>query len=346
MKCYKFILVILVIFFQTKTLLSNQNIFNVNNIELIKKTNISNDESANMAIKKGFKELIKKILLDNDIKKMDQLSFDKIRELVLYYQVSSSIDEKKKEKLLYNIYFDKEKLHKLFYDKNIFYSEALNKELYILPVLKKNKQLFIYNNNYFYENWNKVYKNEIVEFILPIENIEIIQNININKNNLLNLDLRNIFQEYTEKDLALILIDIQEKNCKIYLKTSIQGNKIDKNILLKKLDFSNQEFYENIISQTSNEIVNIIKSQNLIDIRTPSFLNTKLLVNNKNNLAELSKRLKKIDSIDDIFIQEFNKDFILIKIKYLGKLDKIIRKLEQNEIILELKNDEWSLKII
>ncbi len=346
MKCYKFILVILVIFFQTKTLLSNQNIFNVNNIELIKKTNISNDESANMAIKKGFKELIKKILLDNDIKKMDQLSFDKIRELVLYYQVSSSIDEKKKEKLLYNIYFDKEKLHKLFYDKNIFYSEALNKELYVLPVLKKNKQLFIYNNNYFYENWNKVYKNEIVEFILPIENIEIIQNININKNNLLNLDLRNIFQEYTEKDLALILIDIQEKNCKIYLKTSIQGNKIDKNILLKKLDFSNQEFYENIISQTSNEIVNIIKSQNLIDIRTPSFLNTKLLVNNKNNLAELSKRLKKIDSIDDIFIQEFNKDFILIKIKYLGKLDKIIRKLEQNEIILELKNDEWSLKII
>ncbi len=346
MKCYKFILVILVIFFQTKTLLSNQNIFNVNNIELIKKTNISNDESANMAIKKGFKELIKKILLDNDIKKMDQLSFNKIRELVLYYQVSSSIDEKKKEKLLYNIYFDKEKLHKLFYDKNIFYSEALNKELYVLPVLKKNKQLFIYNNNYFYENWNKVYKNEIVEFILPIENIEIIQNINFNKNNLLNLDLRNIFQEYTEKDLALILIDIQEKNCKIYLKTSIQGNKIDKNILLKKLDLSNQEFYENIISQTSNEIVNIIKSQNLIDIRTPSFLNTKLLVNNKNNLAELSKRLKKIDSIDDIFIQEFNKDFILIKIKYLGKLDKIIRKLEQNEIILELKNDEWSLKII
>ena len=263
----------------------------------------------------------------------------------MYYQVSSSIDEKKKEKLLYNIYFDKEKLHKLFYDKNIFYSEALNKELYVLPVLKKNKQLFIYNNNYFYENWNKVYKNEIVEFILPIENIEIIQNINFNKNNLLNLDLRNIFQEYTEKDLALILIDIQEKNCKIYLKTSIQGNKIDKNILLKKLDFSNQEFYENIISQTSNEIVNIIKSQNLI-VTHPSFLNTKLLVNNKNNLAELSKRLKKIDSIDDIFIQEFNKDFILIKIKYLGKLDKIIRKLEQNEIILELKNDEWSLKII
>ena len=71
--------------------------------------------------------------------------------------------------------------------------------MFILPVLKKNNKFFIYNQNYFYDNWNKVYETELIEFILPLENIEIIQNINSNKGNLLNLDLNNLFIEYQKK---------------------------------------------------------------------------------------------------------------------------------------------------
>ena len=48
------------------------------------------------------------------------------------------------------------------------------------------------------------------------------------------------------------------------------------------------------------EIINLIKSQNLIDIRTPSFLNTKFKINKNNNLLELNKRIKKIDLIENI----------------------------------------------
>ena len=60
-----------------------------------------------------------------------------------------------------------------------------------------------------------------------------------------------------------------------------------------------------------------MKSQNLIDVRTPSFLNSKLVINKKNNLEELNKRIKKIDAINNIYVQELNKDFVLIKLKYL-----------------------------
>ena len=37
--------------------------------------------------------------------------------------------------------------------------------------------IFIYNKNFFYEKWNKLKKFELIEFILPLENIEIIQKI-------------------------------------------------------------------------------------------------------------------------------------------------------------------------
>ncbi|MDA8688298.1 hypothetical protein N9L69_02005, partial [Candidatus Pelagibacter bacterium] len=101
-----------------------------------------------------------------------------------------------------------------------------------------------------------------------------------------------------------------------------------------------------IITEVKKEIINIVKSHNLIDIRTPSFLNAQLNINKKSNLVELNSRLKKIDLIEKIYVQEFNSKFIIVKIRYLGKLDKIIKQLEDQKIILKLTNDQWSIRII
>ena len=57
---YLKIIFILVFFLKTQNVLSEENIFNVNNIEIIKKTNKSNDDLANQAIKDGFEKLKKK----------------------------------------------------------------------------------------------------------------------------------------------------------------------------------------------------------------------------------------------------------------------------------------------
>ena len=117
-----------------------------------------------------------------------------------------------------------------------------------------------------------------------------------------------------------------------------------KQLKLKKRN-KYKKFNDEIIKVISNELVNIIKSQNLIDVRTPSFLNARLIINKKNNLVELNKRLQNIDTIDGIFVQEFNNKYVLLKLRYLGKLDKIINQLKQQNIMLEYTNDQWNLKI-
>ena len=104
--------------------------------------------------------------------------------------------------------------------------------------------------------------------------------------------------------------------------------------------------YEEIIQRTRNEIIDLVKSQNLIDIKTPYFLNTKLTANKKNNLAELHKRLNNIGLVDNLYVQEINSEYVLLKIKYLGKLEKIINELKKEKIILKQKNDEWGIKLI
>ena len=347
MNFIKLISIILIIFSKTGNVLSKDNIFNVNNIEVVKKDNLSNDALANIAIKRGYTDLIEKILLEEDKKELIQLNLTEIKELVSYYQmIGKKNDENYDNKLSFNIFFDRDKLHNLFFKKNILYSEIKDKEIYLLPVFKKDDQIYIYSQNFFYEKWNKIYSEDLIEFILPIENIEVIQNININKNNMLNLNLKNLFAEYKNKNLALILIeDTNSKNEKIYLRANIMQKKIDKSIIVERSNLNNKKYYEKIILEVSKEIINLVKSQNLIDIRTPSFINTIISIDKKNDLVRLNKRLKKIDLINDLYVQEFNNEYVLLKIKYLGKLDKIINQLQNQQINLTLINDQWRLEI-
>ena len=66
----------------------------------------------------------------------------------------------------------------------------------------------------------------------------------------------------------------------------------------------------------------------------------------KNNLVELDNRIKKIDLIENLYFLEVNRKYVLVKIKYLGKINKIIDQLKGQNILLELNNEQWSLKII
>ena len=346
MKTYKLFIIILVVFLKTGNVLSDNKIFNVNNIEIEKRGKASYEALANQAIKKGFNLLIEKILLTEDSKKLIGLKFSQIKELVKYYQVSDKVGKKDVKKTVYNISFDKDKIHSLFYKRSISYSDIGDKELFILPILKNNDQFFIYNQNYFYNNWNQYYNNELIEFILPLENIEIIQNVNLNKKNLLNLDLNNLFEEYSKKNLALVLIEIKNRNEeKIYLKIKILGKEIVRNINIKRLNLNKEMLNIKIITEVKKEIINIVKSHNLIDIRTPSFLKVKLKIDEKNNLVELNKRFKKIDSVENVYIQKFNNDIVILKIKYLGKLDKIIRQMDSQKITLKLFGNQWNIKV-
>tara|TARA_A100001015_G_C15030314_1_gene732831 strand:+ start:2290 stop:3336 length:1047 start_codon:yes stop_codon:yes gene_type:complete len=348
MKFYKLFFIILTFFLKTETIISDENIFYVNNIKLVKEANISNEELTNRAITKGFKRLGEKILLTEDIKKLTILKQSQIKDLVSYYQIITENDgSEKSNSIIYNIYFDKDKIHDLFFNLGIFYSEITNKEFYLLPILKKNDQLFIYNKNYFYQNWNSNNQNEIIEFILLLENIEVIQKINLEKENLMSLNLKEIFKEYSKNNYGIVLIDISNpKREKIYLNTQILGKNISKSLNIQNIYSNKEKYYEKLINEISLVITNLVKSQNLIDVRTPSFLNVKFKINKRNNLEDLNKRIKKIDAINNMYVQELNKDFVLIKLKYLGKLSKIISQLKKDRIILEQRENEWSLKII
>ena len=329
--------------------LRESTLFNVNNVEISSNLSANNQFFVNKAINKGFNEMMNKVLLEKDINKLKNLNSNKIKDLVSYYQIIDTTEDQKNNKLIkkYNIFFDKEKVHKLFLNYEISYSDVNQYEIYFLPIHKKNNQIFVYNQNYFYEKWNEVEDNEFIEFISPLEKIEVLTNINDYQNNLFDIDLKNIFTEYSKKNSALIIIEenISGKN-KIFLKTNIMGKNINKSFIIKNTEKENSNFYDDIIIKAKKEIVNLVKSQNLIDIRTPSFINIKFFMDKRNNLVELDNRIKKIDLIENLYFLEINRKYVIFKIKYFGKINKIIDQFKVQNILLEFKNDQWSLEII
>ena len=100
-------------------------------------------------------------------------------------------------------FFDKNKMHNFFYEKNILYSDIKNTESSFFPLLIYEKKYFIYSKIFFYDNWNLEKNNELIQYILPFENIENIQKINSYKSNIFELNLNDFFKSMKIKIKAL-----------------------------------------------------------------------------------------------------------------------------------------------
>ena len=348
MKNLIFICCILIILFKTGNVLSSNNIFSVNNIEITKEISQNREKLVNQAFLKGFDKLINRLLLEADYKKLSNTNLTKIKKLISHYQIVSP-DKKKNENknLKVNIFFDKDRIHDFFYNRNILYSDIVNTEVILFPLLIKKKKYFIYTKNYFYENWNDENDDNLIQYTLPVENIENIQKINSNKDSIFNLNVPDFFKEYEIENIVFANIEINKNNAEVFLNTRIEGKKVNKRLSInEKQNLDQKEFYNKIILEINNIIKDLIKSENLIDVRTPSFLNVKIAMNNKSNLVEFNNKLEKIDLIDDFYVQQLNRDYVLVKIKYLGKIKKIINKLKEQNINLKMIEGEWQLKII
>ncbi len=349
MKNLIFISFILIILFKTGNVFSDNNIFNVNNIEINQETSNNNEKLVNTAFKKAFNELINRLLMEEDYKKISSINLTEIKKLISYYQILNEEKESTyNNKVRFNVFFDKDRMHNFFYNQDILYSDIINTEVIIFPLLKKKEQYFIYTKNYFYENWNEEPFDDLIQYTLPAENIENIQIINSNKTNIYKLKVANFFKEYEKDNIVFANIEIDNNSAEVFLSTRIEGKKINKNLSInkKKENLDEKHFYRNIILEINKIVKDLIKSQNLIDVKTPSFLNVEIQLNKKSNLVEFSSRLNKIDLIDNFYVQELNKDYVMIKIKYLGKINKIISKLKDEKIDLEMIAGQWQLKII
>ena len=81
--------------------------------------------------------------MKKDLSKLANLKTSDIKELVTYYNISKN-SEVNDNKIIYNVTFDKNKIHDLFFKNKILYSDIADKEFFILPILLKENEIFFF----------------------------------------------------------------------------------------------------------------------------------------------------------------------------------------------------------
>ena len=113
------------------------------------------------------------------------------------------------------------------------------------------------------------------------------------------------------------------------------------------LEYPNAIDYRDVKSH-QNELIfycSDFNLQNLIDVKTPSFLNVNLSFNNQSDLFVFQNILSEMDLIENFNVQEFNNKYAFIKIKYFGKINKIKEKLIEKDIDINFINNQWHARL-
>ena len=345
---YIFIFLTATVFFLflTQDCFSKEDVFTINNIKIEEKieVNFSRNKYINIAFKKAFQELIPKILLSKDLKKLNDIKIKEIKYLISNFQIIEEKYTNNKYNAVFKVSFSETKVKKFLGDKNISFTESKKISAIFFPIFFINEEIEDFYNNFFYKNWDKTkIENELINFILPIEDLEDISRIKKMKNKIEKLNLEEIVNKYDTKNYVFTLIDYNNKKLKIYLKTNLNSNESSKNIFYEIDSLGNIEKLNDILKDMKLQITDIWKQQNVVNISIPLVININYNYKNLKDLDKLKSELNKITIINKFFIDELSIENSFFKIYYYGNPKKLKNELFNQGYVLSDSSGRWEL---
>jgi len=348
MSKYLFILSIIVFLFKTETVFSAETIYDVNNIQVSGKlnNNLDNNKLIEEAFRKAFLIFINKTLLEKDIETLSKTNIQIIKDFIFTHQIVSQKKNTDEEIILtINVKFDPKKINNYLSINNISYADISEISISILPILRKENNLFIFSDNFFYNEWNKTENDkknteaQLINYNLALENAEDLFYINNNKENLELIDINKLNSLSEEKNKIFLILTLNE-DAKVFIKAYFNEKEVIKNITLNN---NSTDDYNSLIMNVKDLINQIWKEQNLIDINTPAYLDIIFDIKKINDFLKFRTFLDTIDIIDNYSILEITNKYAKIRMKYKGKISNLREKFLNEKININIENNEWSL---
>jgi hypothetical protein len=348
MSKYLFILSIIVFLFKTETVFSVETIYDVNNIQVSGKlnNNLDNNKLIEEAFRKAFLIFINKTLLEKDIETLSKTNIQIIKDFIFTHQITSQKKSIDKEIILtVNVKFDPKKINDYLSINNISYADISKISISILPILRKENNLFIFSDNFFYNEWNKTENDkknteaQLINYNLALENAEDLFYINNNRENLELIDINKLNSLSEEKNKIFLIFTLNE-DTKVFIKAYFNEKEVIKNIILND---NSTDDYNSLIVNVKDQINQIWKEQNLIDINTPAYLDIIFDIKKINDFLKFRTFLDTLDIIDNYSILEITNKYAKIRMKYKGKISKLREKFLNEKININIENNEWSL---
>ena len=188
-------------------------------------------------------------------------------------------------------------------------------------------------------------KNELINFILPVEDLDDISKIKEMKNRIEELNVDDFVNKYNIKNYVFALMNHHNKQLNVYIKTNFNNNKMSKNITYELIDIKNELKLNSILKDLKMQITNLWKEENVINFSIPLSIKIKFQYINPQDLDKLKNVFYKINIIDNYILEEFNINNSFFEINYFGNPKKL--RTELLKFGYQLKNDQgyWELYI-
>ena len=119
-----------------------------------------------------------RILLTRDLKKVSNINLKQIQQLINRFQITEESYRMKEYRANIKIFYNEQKIKDFLGKKNISFSQPESISAVFFPILFIDDNIQSFNDNYFYKEWsNQKIKNEIINFVLPIEDNDDIHKI-------------------------------------------------------------------------------------------------------------------------------------------------------------------------
>ena len=327
---------------------SEENVFTINNIEVEGSVdlNFSREKYLDKAFLNSFELLMTKILLSGDLNKIDDIKLDQIKNLISSFQILEESYSKDEYKITVKIIYDDIKVKKLLGKKNISFSQPTNISVVFYPVFFINDEIKNFNENFFYKYWTKILiKNEVINFILPLEDLDDLSEIVKMKNQIEELEIGNLVNEYNIKNYVFALMEYQNKKLNVHLKTNFNNNKTNKNISYNIENINDESALTSILKDLKLKISDLWKEENLINLLMPLSIRIKYQHANLEDLEKIRNILSEISIVDNYNLEEFNVKNSYFKIYYYDGPKKL--KSELRKFGYQLTNEQgyWEVSL-
>ena len=323
--------------------------FNIKNIEVSKPFEINFDKNKviDEGFIKAFSELISLITVSSDHKIIKKIKLNQIKGMIESFSI-------KEEKFIDEIYyvnlgvsFNKKKILNFLEKKNIFPSIPIKKKFLFIPIIieEDKENLLVFSNNKFYDEWNNDSESfDLIEYILPTEDLEDLNLIKKQFNFIEQYDFKEITSKYYLDDSIVALIFINQKTIRILSRITVNNKVVLINQSFSNIDINNTDQLSTITK--SLKIIYEDYWKNFNQINTSIKLPISIKVNGRDNLnvSRLENTLDEVNLIYDYYISKFDKDFIYYQIIYNGTPDIFLKSMENRNFNFNTQNKTWVLK--
>jgi hypothetical protein len=335
------------IFFSTG--ISHSKTFSITDVELSApfKINFNKNKIIDEGFNQAFNQLILSIVQYKDQQKLKQIPLNQIKGMIETFSIKEEkfIDEIYHIKL--NVSFNKKIIFDLLEKKNIFPSLPLKENVIFMPIIfdQNNNEIKMFSDNIIYNLWNlNIKKFELLNYILPSEDLEDLNLVKQNIKNLEDFEFNEIIKKYNLENYIVSIFFKGKEQTKLLSKISLNNKKAIKSTELKNFNFNSNDEIKKFIEVLKITFEDYWKSQN--EINTSVKLPLTISVKNTNNIRiyQLEEKLSNIDLIYNFYIHKFDNKNNIYKIIFNGTPNKFIDVMKNNNYEFETSNKIWVMK--